>query len=172
MRPSTNAFALVRVFDTMTPDADSKEMFREQSQSFIELTASIVEPITALFDTYANPERQGNRFNALVSLVSDCGIEVFMSSRLPLLVSGKATSKNLLREAFAEIPEFNSQIRPDIAEQLRRYRMPLFSRRHYEYELYNGNMFFTIGKTLNASKQIVYAPSVLHPIFRWMLGKG
>ena len=169
MSPSQNAMALIRAFDLNMPPAKDKESFRLQSQLFLDAVAPYTAAVASLL-AGSDPRSltTQNRFDALLSVAYDVGIEVLVDSALPGLL-GRCVPKSAVSAAFLSIPAFEDTLRDELQEQMQCYRLPLLPRRHFELELFNGNVYFTIGRTRERDGSIVYAPSVLHPMYRFLM---
>ena len=153
-----------------TPPAKSKEEFRAQGQLFLEQTrpfAAAIEPLFRKNDKKSDIVQQ--RFDALLSVAYDIGLDSFFDSSLPKIATSRH-SKHTVREAFAEVPAVDDVIRTDLAEQMRQYKMPSLTRREIEHQLFLGNPVLTIGrcKDPSGSGAIVYAPTVMHPIMQFL----
>ncbi len=172
MKPSLNAMALVRAFDLITPSAEDKDAFRIQSQLFLDMAEYCVDAVASLVSQNdSHPQTVQDRFDALLSLACDVGIETLLESPIPPLL-GKEVPKSLVCQAFLAIPAFEDTLRDELKEQLQQYRLPLMPRRRYELELFYGNVFFRIGRTVDCKGAIVYAPSVLHPMYRFFMASS
>lgn len=171
MSPTLNFLALVRAFDLQTPPAESKEEMRLQSQAVLDDAAPLIKAVSSLFPKNTkNSVVQQSRFDALLSVAFDVGLDAFFCSPLPDTVRLRL-SRNAVREAFLSLPEFDGTLRSELRDQLELYRMPLLSRRAYESELFLSRPCFTFGRTrFKGSDEIVYASSVIHPIVRFMMG--
>ena len=170
MSPSYNFMALVRAYDLRTPlAADIKEM-RVQAQTLLDNVAPLAKTISSLFSVNAKGSIvQQNRFDALLSVAYDVGLDTFFCSPLPDTVRCPMT-KTAITSAFLSVPEFDSQLRPELRNQLLSYRIPLLPRRGFEAALFLNNIYFSFGRTMSPLEQeMVYAPYVLHPIVSFMM---
>ena len=165
--PSQTVLALVRAFDLVTPPAATKEEFRCQSQLFIDSVIPYVDTVASLLEG-CDMHRQStqNRFDALLSVAYDVGIDVLMESALPELLS-RRPSKSAVTAAFMSLPAYEEVLRDELVGQLALYKLPLLPRRRFEVELFYGNIYFAIGPTLDTAGNRVYAASVLHPLYRF-----
>ena len=165
--PSNSLLALVMAYDTTTPPAHTKEEFRAQSQLFLESVQPVAEAVRPLLDNYT--PRSGtlqNCFDALLSIGLDAGSGLLLGSNLAKALMDNASRQDISK-AMLSIPIFNETLRPQLAECLVRYKMPSMTRRHFERELFNGNTYFTIGRTA-IDGEIVWAPTLLHPVYRFL----
>ena len=167
MKPSNNLFALVRAYDTVTPPAHDKDEMILQSQSFLMMMEPYAKAITPLFENYTkkSPAVQ-NRFDAVMSIASDIGLDFLFATDLPDAVRRQA-GKSDIRAAIHSIPEFCGMMRPELQEQMKLYGIRQSTRRSVEFDLFYGLTLFTFGRT-KIEGEIVYAPYVLHPFFRFM----
>ena len=152
----------------MTPPACNKEAFREQTIDFLNAIMPVAEVIEPLFAGVAGDPLVQFRYDATMSIAFDAGIELFMDSPLPALVAAGA-KKGVVHDAMTALPVFDDRLRPELTEQMQLYKMTPLPRREYEYRLYCGEPYFTIGPTLNKENEKVFAPSVMHPFYRFLL---
>ena len=149
--------------------ADIKEM-RVQAQILLDDVAPLAKTISSLFSGNSKGSVvQQNRFDALLSVAYDAGLDAFFCSPLPDTVRCPMT-KTAITAAFLSVPEFDSQLRPELKQQLLSYRVPLLSRRGFEAALFFNNIYFSFGRTVSPMEQeMIYAPYVLHPIVSFMM---
>ncbi len=168
MRPSNYLYALVRAYDNNTQPVGTIEEFRQQSRDFAE---QIMPYAQAVGDDLFGHESRGDctlqcRYDALVSIAYDMGLDLFYATKLPEMVRQHACNKHI-KQAILATPSFNDTLRDDLLQQLSLYRLEALPRRMVEYKLYCGEPLFTIGRT-KQNGQIVFAPSVLHPVYTFL----
>ena len=169
MFPSNNLLALVRAYDLFTPDVKSEEEFRMQSVLFLTDLEPYIKPVRCLFEGYDRKcKHLQNRFDALLSVAFDVGLDVLQSTSLPDLVMRDAPKQQVIT-AINSIPTFSGTMRQDIVLQMQRYGYPSLSRRQAEAELYCGRIYFSIGRSPDpVTGDIAYRPHVLHPFLRFL----
>lgn len=162
------SFALIRTFDTVTPDVVTKEEFVAQYAQYKAFAKPYVDEIQPMVEGSLLPRKRHLRaIDALVSLAVDISIEALLESGIrELLVN--THSNNAYRDFFMSIPEYSGTMRPDIEQQLEYYRIPLASRRWYELQLFCGYPMFMIGRNLAPDGTIKFSPYPLHPLLRWL----
>lgn len=170
MLPTMNLMAMVRAYDPATPYAQNRKELRQQIHQFL----SQIEPLLPVVESLTvnlgkkHPKKQF-KFDALLSIAFDMGIDSFMKSPLPELISVEAPKKDIMA-AIESTPKQSSILRPELVEQLYQYRLvkegfPIPSRRHYEALLFDGVIHFAIGPTQTPDGTKAFGPLVLHPFF-------
>lgn len=170
MSPSNNLFALVSAYDLTRPPAVSKEDLREQGQLFLNELMPYIDAIQPLVKKCSrSSESLQCRFDALLCVSYDAGLDLFFDSRLPSLVN-TSCSKGKLLEAFNDIPVMNGILRPELEKQMRLYKMPICPRRENEMRLFIGAPIFTFGRCKDPSchNRIIYGTSVMHPLLQFL----
>ena len=158
--------AIVLAFNQNMEPAQSLEQFRCQSQELlmnVELCMDVVLPLVKDSSLKTNLQC---RYDSLLSLAFDVGVDCFLSSQIPSLLS-RSASKSEIKNAFLSLPAFEADLRPDLVVQLRQYRMPLLSRRAFEYELFCGVVSFAIDTS--GRGRYGFEPYVLDPFFRFLM---
>ena len=170
MFPSTNFLALIRAYDLDSPVAKSRDEMRLYSQLLLDKVHDEIKALSSLFPKSAKSSVvQQNRFDALLSLAYDVGLDAFFASPLPDTVRCRMY-KSHIRDAFCSLPEFNGTLRPEHRRQLALYSVPQLSRRQFEAELFFGNVFFTFGRTTSDNDGcFVFSSIVVHPIIQFMM---
>ena len=185
MFPSNNLFALVRAYDLVTVPVREKEAFVGQGREFLCDIKPYADAITPLFartnGKTKTRERKSliqYRFDAMLSVAYDVGLEIFFDSALPSILQGRH-SKRAIRDAFHSVPVCYGVMRPELEEQMRAYRMKVMQRREVEMFLFLGQPIFTIGRCREGggkrpdggkggARGIIYSVSVLHPLFQFL----
>lgn len=169
MNITQNIFALVWAFNPSIPPAESKKQLRQMERSFLESVSPLMDIVSEIFKGVktTNPFNLQCRREAMLSILYDCGIDVFLQSGVTgLILSG--ASRREIAHAICDIPAMGNTIRPSLLPQLEKYSIMPLDRRHFEAELYNGNIFFTISLQLDEEGRRVYAPAVISPFYRFL----
>ena len=179
MKPSLYFMAIVFAYDEQTPPANDKKEFMQQSQMLLDGVEPLLAPVQELVLSHGGMRNRGKqnndmmqfRFDALLSIAYDIGIDALEASPMASLNDARPARKKL-RDAFLALPSLSFTLREDLPAQLKTYKLPLLPRQMYAYHLYCGTPFFMIGRTPTDKPEgshIVYAPYVLHPIIQFMM---
>lgn len=170
MFPSNNFLALVRAYDPFTPPARSMEELRLQNQRLLDSLGDAVDYVSQLLKSVdLPPSVRQNRYDAVLSIIYDVGIEFFNTYMLPDIVV-LLNGKRRVRLAITSLPAFADTLLPGIEAEARRRKMSNLSRRHFEAELFFGNVWFAIGRQKGAEPDsIVYAPYLIHPVLQFLM---
>ncbi len=166
MTPSLNFMAIVLAFRNNCEHVESLEQFRCLSQELLLDVKPCVDVVLPLVKTSSSKANVQCRFDSLLSLAFDVGVDAFLSSVIPSLLL-HSVSKAEMKKAFITIPAFEPDLRPNLVMQLKSYRMPLLSRRAYEYELFCGTASFAIDAS--GRGRYGFEPYVLDPFFRFLM---
>lgn len=170
MKPSQNFIALMWAFNLSFPKSLSNGDLRQMEQSLLESVAYE----TAFVDTLlhgvksTNPYNKQCRFDALLSIACDYGVDALTDTKLPSLIQSASARRDVV-DAIMSIPAFGDTIRPELLPQIQQYKLISGSRRHFEAELYCGNVLFCIMPQRSSEGKKVFAPTVLSPFYRFLL---
>lgn len=170
MTPSMNLMALARAYDLTTPPAADRKQLLQQQEQFLSLVKPLIPFVEPLVGRKSKRGHDGQfPFDTLLSVTLDLGIDAFLASPL-FSVLGDGVSKSEVLSAFYATPVNHGQLRPELEDQLRQYRIvklhdDIPSRRHFEARLYTGICHFAIAPFLGPDKKKCLGPVVLHPLF-------
>lgn len=170
MIPSNNLFAVAKAYNLTSPPAKSKEEYLIQGKAFLDDVKPYAEAVLPLFNKTRKKTTSAQfQFDALTSVAYDIGLDLFFDSELPSVTENKLSKRELLK-IFTGIPCFENILRSEIEEQMRKYRMPILSRREIEFRLFIGSPIFSIGRCIDpsGSGEIVYSVSVMHPLIQFL----
>ena len=68
----------------------------------------------------------------------------------------------------ANVDSYSDTINPALIEYMNLYKIPAYSRRWFEYELFIGYPLFMAGRNKLPDGSIKFSPYPLHPILRWL----
>lgn len=171
--------ALVMAYDPFTPLAESAEELEWQSMLLAQESEPLLEVVRPAFASTRPDAASQCRFDALMSVAMDVGVEMLQSFPLLDLVA-QGAPKSQVQRALMAMPECFGTLRPFLADELRSYGLPQHSRRYYEAQLYAGHVTFVVGRRLPPGEptgtRVVterrdsyfrFGPSVLHPFLQF-----
>lgn len=168
MNATLFSYALVRSYDPNTPDVTTKEEFIMQCELFAQKIESIENIIVPMVrGSLFNYRRHNWIIDALISLAYDITLEQFMSTQIPEMLNS-TTRKNDYWGYIMSIPEWEGELRTDVARNMKYYKIPKMNRRWYECQLFWGIPIFMIGRNKITSENIKFGPYPMHPILRWL----
>lgn len=173
MTPSQNLYTLIMAYDITNKAVFDTDEMRSLMQQINERLMPCMDIVTSVLANYPSDKVQTqNRFDALLSIADDVGIELFVDSPLPRLVERHA-SKTAIREAIMNIPTLDGTLRTELEMQMKRYGIirkdsPIACRRFFEAELFNGRYYFSITRVAGHGNQRTFSVSVLHPLITFL----
>ena len=164
-----NLMAIVQAYDPTSPAAQSRDEFRQQALLLFQKAEPLIPLVQPLIGKQTRQYDPQSAFDALLSIALDMGSDSFLMSEVPSLIRDKA-SKKRLTDAICSLPVTDNSLRPELTEQLYRYRIikpgeAIPSRRHFEARLYFGIPYFTITPVRRNARVQSFTPQVLHPFF-------